>query len=156
MKRITPEDVQALKEFNDYIWEIINRAAKEAAKEAAREAVKRLGRLGRITYVNATSYQKTEQLLYLYRALPEEHEERRRIEAALDSLAGDEYRDVIIERYIERRTLEEIAELYGCKYQTITRQRTRLVRLLACELFPEDVAREIRGMQGTNPEEENE
>jgi RNA polymerase sigma factor (sigma-70 family) len=140
-KNITPEDLQALKEFNDYIREITDRAAAKAA----REAVKRLGRLGRITYVNATSYQKTEQLLYLYRALPEDHEERKRIDAALDHLAGDEYRDVIIERYMERRTLEDIAELYGAKYQTIARQRTRLVRLLACDLFPEDVAREIRG-----------
>ena len=141
MIKITPEDLAALKEYNDYINEII----KKASDRAAEAAVRRMASLGKVRYVSASSYQKTEQLLYLYPKLSEDHPDRIKVAEALEAIEGDEYRDVIVERYFEKHTIAEIAEIYGAKYQTISKQRTKLVRILAGEIFPEEVADEIMG-----------
>lgn len=37
----------------------------------------------------------------------------------------------------------EISEIYDCKYQNISKKRNKLVKILASELFPEDVLKEI-------------
>ena len=70
--KITPEDLSALREYNDYISEII----KKAADRAAETAVRRMASLGKVRYVNASSYQKTEQLLYLHPKLAADHPDR--------------------------------------------------------------------------------
>lgn len=139
--KITPEDLSALREYNDYISEII----KKAADRAARETVRQLTRLGRVTYVPSSSYQKTEQMLYLFPKLPEDHPQRQRILQAMERIREDEYFGIIQERYFDGRTIAQIAEIYGSKYQTISKKRTKLVRILASELFPEDVLDEILG-----------
>lgn len=139
--KITPEDLSALREYNDYINEII----KKAADRAAETAVRRMASLGKVRYVNASSYQKTEQLLYLYPRLAADHPDKLKVAEALEAIENDEYRDVIVERYFEKHTIAEIAEIYGAKYQTISKQRTKLVRILAGEIFPEEVADEIMG-----------
>jgi hypothetical protein len=40
-------------------------------------------------------------------------------------------------------TLEEISEIYDCKYQNISKKRNKLIKILASELFPEDVLNEL-------------
>lgn len=139
--KVTPEDVEALHQLNEYIAEITDRAASKAA----RETVRQLTRLGRVTYVPSSSYQKTEQLLYLFPKLPEDHPQRQRILQAMERIREDEYFGIIQERYFDGRTIAQIAEIYDSKYQTISKKRTKLVRILASELFPEDVLAEILG-----------
>lgn len=123
----------------------LERIIDKAADKAAEATMNKLKKAGRITYHNADSFRKTEELLILYPKLPEEHPERRRIDAALKVIADDDYFGVVGSRYFDRMTLEQIAEIYDCKVQNIGKHRNKLIRTLASELFPEDVCREIIG-----------
>lgn len=116
---------------------------EEAAEKAAAKTVKKLKENGRITYVFSNSFKKTEELLYLYPKLPEGHPERARIEKALEKIKDDDYCDVIASRYFDGMTITEISDIYDCKYQNISKKRNKLVKILASELFPEDVLKEL-------------
>lgn len=123
--------------------EQIKRLIEKAADEAATRTLKKLKDVGRITYVFSNSFKKTEELLYLYPKLPAEHPEKKRIDAALKKIEDDDYCDVIASRYFDGMTIAEISEIYDCKYQNISKKRNKLVKILASELFPEDVLNEI-------------
>ena len=114
-----------------------------AAEAAASRTLRKLKDAGRITHVFSNSFKKTEELLYLYPKLSEDHPERRRIDKALERIKDDDYKDVIASRYFDGMTITEISEIYDCKYQTISKRRNKLVQILASELFPEDVLKEI-------------
>lgn len=114
-----------------------------AADQAAMKTLQKLKDAGRITYVFSNSFKKTEELLYLYPKLPEDHPERIRIDQALKKIENDDYKDVIASRYFDGMTITEISEIYNCKYQNISKKRNKLIRILASELFPEDVLKEI-------------
>ena len=114
-----------------------------AAEAAASRTLRKLKDAGRITYVFSNSFKKTEELLYLYPKLPADHPERKRIEQALEKIKDDDYKDVIASRYFDGMTITEISEIYDCKYQNISKKRNKLVKILASELFPEDVLKEI-------------
>lgn len=116
---------------------------EEVAEKAAQKTVNKLKNAGRITYVFSNSFKKTEELLYLYPKLPDDHPEKKRIEKALEVIQDDEYADVIKSRYFDGMTIVEISEIYDCKYQNISKKRNKLVKILASELFPEDVLNEI-------------
>lgn len=116
---------------------------QKAAEEAATRTMKKLKESGRITYAFPNSFKKTEEVLRLYPKLNPEHPERKRIDAALATIADDEYCDVIASRYFDGLTIVELSEIYGCKYQNISKHRNQLIRRLAAELFPEDVLNEI-------------
>lgn len=115
----------------------------KAAESGATKAIKKLKEAGRITYIFSNSFKKTEELLYLYPKLPEDHPERIRIDQALKKIEDDDYKDVIASRYFDGMTITEISEIYDCKYQNISKKRNKLVKILASELFPEDVLKEI-------------
>ena len=121
----------------------LNRIIQKAADEAAAKTVKKLKDAGRITYVFSNSFKKTEELLYLYPKLPADHPERLRIDEALKKIEDDDYADVIASRYFDGMSIVEISEIYDCKYQNISKKRNKLVKILASELFPEDVLNEI-------------
>lgn len=123
--------------------EEMQKMIEEAAEEAASRTVKKLKEAGRITYVFTNSFKKTEELLYLYPKLPEDHPERIRIDQALEKIKDDDYKDVIASRYFDCMTIAEISDIYDCKYQNISKKRNKLVKILASELFPEDVLEEI-------------
>lgn len=114
-----------------------------AAEAAADKMLRKLKDAGRVTYVFSNSFKKTEELLYLYPKLPENHPERLRIDKALERIKDDDYKDVIASRYFDGMTITEISEIYDCKYQNISKKRNKLVKILASELFPEDVLKEI-------------
>lgn len=114
-----------------------------AAEAAADKTLRKLKDAGRVTYVFSNSFKKTEELLYLYPKLPEDHPERQRIDKALERIKDDDYKDVIASRYFDGMTITEISEIYDCKYQNISKKRNKLVKILASELFPEDVLKEI-------------
>lgn len=116
---------------------------EEAADRAAAKTLKKLKEAGRVTYVFSTSFKKTEELLYLYPKLPEGHPERARIDKALEKIKDDDYKDVIASRYFDGLTITEISDIYDCKYQNISKKRNKLVKILASELFPEDVLKEL-------------
>lgn len=121
----------------------LERLIQKAADEAAAKTVKKLKDAGRITYVFSNSFKKTEELLYLYPKLPADHPERQRIDKALKKIEEDDYADVIASRYFDGLSIVEISEIYDCKYQNISKKRNKLVKILASELFPEDVLNEI-------------
>jgi hypothetical protein len=123
--------------------EEIKKVIEKAADQAAEKTVKKLKDAGRITYVFSNSFKKTEELLYLYPKLPADHPEKKRIDKALKVIEDDDYCDVIASRYFDRMSIMEISEIYDCKYQNISKKRSKLVKILASELFPEDVLNEI-------------
>ena len=123
--------------------EELEKIIQKAADEAAARTVKKLKDAGRITYVFSNSFKKTEELLYLYPKLPADHPEKKRIDEALKKIQDDEYCDVIASRYFDGLSIVEISEIYDCKYQNISKKRNKLVKILASELFPEDVLNEI-------------
>lgn len=123
--------------------EQIKRLIERAADEAATRTLKKLKDVGRIKNVFSNSFKKTEELLYLYPKLPDDHPEKKRIDAALKKIEDDDYCDVIASRYFDGMTIAEISEIYDCKYQNISKKRNKLVKILASELFPEDVLNEI-------------
>ena len=114
-----------------------------AAEAAAAKTLRKLKDAGRVTYVFSNSFKKTEELLYLYPKLPPDHPERQRIDQALERIKDDDYKDVIASRYFDGMTITEISDIYDCKYQNISKKRNKLVKILASELFPEDVLKEI-------------
>lgn len=116
---------------------------EQAAERAATKTLNKLKDAGRVTYVFSNSFRKTEELLYLYPKLPEGHPERKRIDEALKIIEDDDYFGVIPSRYFDRMTIIEISDIYDCKYQNISKKRNKLVKILASELFPEDVLNEI-------------
>lgn len=123
--------------------EELEKIIQKAADQAAQKTLNRLKEAGRITYVFSNSFKKTEELLYLYPKLPADHPERLRIDDALKKIEDDEYCDVINMRYFEGKSINGISEFYDCKYQNISKKRNKLVKILASELFPEDVLNEI-------------
>lgn len=124
---------------NDELEAIIEKASEKAAAKT----LKKLKEAGRVTYVFSNSFKKTEELLYLYPKLPEDHPERKRIDKALEKIQDDDYCDVIASRYFDGLTITEISNIYDCKYQNISKKRNKLVKILASELFPEDVLKEL-------------
>lgn len=125
------------------ISEEIRQIIIQTAEQTASRTLKKLKDNGRITYAVSNSFKKTEELLYLYPKLPEGHPERKRIEAALDKIKDDDYCDVIASRYFDGLSITEISDIYDCKYQNISKKRNKLVKILASELFPEDVLKEL-------------
>ena len=116
---------------------------EETASITAEKTLAKLKSAGKVRYHRASSFRKTEELLYLYPKLSSD--KRAPIEKALELIRDDDYFGVIESRYFDRMTIAEIAEIYDVKYQTISKKRNKLVKVLASELFPEDVMREIMG-----------
>ncbi len=116
---------------------------EKVAEQTASKTIKKLKDNGRITYVFSNSFKKTEEILYLYPKLPEDNPEKKRIDKALEKIQDDDYKDVIASRYFDGLSIVEISEIYDCKYQNISKKRNKLVKILAAELFPEDVLKEI-------------
>lgn len=115
----------------------------KAATKAAERTLNHLKDSGKIKYYFSNSFKKTEELLRLYPKLQDDHFEKKRIEKALEKIKDDDYKDVIASHYFDGMTLNEISEIYDCKYQNISKKRNKLVKILASELFPEDVLKEL-------------
>lgn len=123
--------------------EYIELVAEKAAEKAARKTVNFLKNTGRVRFRHTNSFKKTEEILYLYPNLPPENETRLKVDQALTKIQEFDYADIIASKYFDGLTLEQISEIYDCKQQTISQRRTKLVKIIACELFPEDVLKEI-------------
>lgn len=115
----------------------------KVADRAVTVALNRLKNEGRITYYFSDSFTKTEDLLYLYPKLPNDNETKIKIDKVLETIKNDNYFGLIHYRYFDGMTFEQIAEIYDCQSKNVSKQRSRLIRKLATELFPEDVLQEI-------------
>ena len=122
---------------------VIEALIDKAAIRAAEETIRRLKTGDKIKYQFSNSFKKTEELLLLYPNLPDDHPQKKRIDKALDKIKDDDYKDVIASRYFDGLTLAEIADIYDCKYQNISKHRNKLVKILSNELFPEEVLTEL-------------
>lgn len=121
------------------------RMMEQIADMAAEKTIKKLMDRGRISYIFPNSFKKTEELLYLYPKLPEGHPERERVDEALKKIEQFDYKDIVASKYFDGLTLTEISEIYNVKYSNISKKRNKLVKILASELFPEDVLKELKG-----------
>ena len=135
----TVAEVQNTEKAKISIKDVIERTAEKTAEKT----LKKLRSSGRVTYFFSNSFKKTEEVLFLYPKLPNDNPEKQRIDKALEKIKNDDYKDVIANRYFEGLTISEISDIYDCKYQTISKHRNKLVKILAAELFPEDVLKEI-------------
>lgn len=116
---------------------------EKAAEKAAVKTLKKLKDGGKMKNVDTDSYKKTEELLFLYPKLPENHPVRVKIDKALEKIKSDEYCDVIASRYFDGMSVAEISNIYDCQWRWIAKKKKKLVKILASELFPEEVAKEI-------------
>ena len=127
--------------------EIIKFMIETAANKAAEKTLKRLTDSGRVRFHHTPSFKKTEELLYLYPKLPEDNPTRQKIDQALKVLERDEsmndYKDIIASKYFDGLTVQEISDIYDCQHPTITQRKNKMVKILARELFPEQVLNEI-------------
>ena len=65
------------------------------------------------------------------------------IDKCMSLLKNDPYYKILEMRYIEGRTLEDIALEYGCSHVTISKNKSRLIRELSIKLFPDQVVHEM-------------
>lgn len=65
------------------------------------------------------------------------------IDKAMESLKNDPYYSILEMRYFEGRTQEDIAVYYGVTQVTISKNKSRLVRELSQELFPNQAILEM-------------
>lgn len=66
-----------------------------------------------------------------------------RIDNALSKLEKDKYYEVIRYKYFEKKTNDEIAEIYDVDGTTISRNKNRMINILKIYLFSDDVVEEI-------------
>lgn len=64
----------------------------------------------------------------------------KKIREAVETVKDDEYANIINLRYFENTTLEDISYMYDCSYRNISKRKNKLVRAIAAELFPEEIA----------------
>lgn len=64
------------------------------------------------------------------------------IEKGLAALQSDPYYKILEMRYFEGRTLEDIGLYFNCDHSTISRNKSRLVKELALQWFPDEVVKE--------------
>lgn len=111
---------------------------------AVNKTIKRLKKEGLLKDYKRNSFTQTEELLRLYPKLPKHHPERKRIDEAFLIIQDDEYKDIIKDFYFDGLPHSKIADIYGCRYQTISDNRKRIVHELSKELFIDDVIKEIK------------
>lgn len=100
------------------------------------------------------AFQKTEQLLYAYlnykMAIKDEEAIEpaksnyvEMIERALLKVKSDPYFNIIVYRYFEQRTIEEIASLMKLEPETVRRNKNRLIDKLKISFFPDEAMAEL-------------
>lgn len=122
---------------------------KELVEKTVNTTVSELKKQHLLKGSTLTSFQKTEKALYYYGLIKVQNTGGRStdqfiriMESALKQLRHDPYYDVIVYKYFERKTNEEIAELLYCDVSTVSRNKRRLVRKLSFMIFSDQVITE--------------
>lgn len=125
------------------------REVKQIIQDTVNETVLKMKMAGLMKDNRRSSTEKLEELLRSYPAFKriEDKEDTvklvRKVEEAMQTIAGDPYYDVIRLFYFEDRTRESIALDYGCTETTISRNKTRLLNKLKTILFSDEVIFEL-------------
>lgn len=74
-------------------------------------------------------------IMDLKAAIASDQYEIGRIEKAIEQISGDEYRDIVIYKYFEQKSDDEIAKRLHCAPRTVRTHKSRLVTRLAVFLY---------------------
>lgn len=118
--------------------------------ETVNTTVLKMKMAGLVRNNRRTALEKTEELLRNYNTFKEAEDEQEytrkivlKIENALNDIKDDAYYKVIEMYYFKNNTREEIAEKYKCSEATISRNKTRLMKILSAKLFSDDIIFEL-------------
>ena len=122
---------------------------KKIILDTVNETVLKMKMAGLMKDNRRTSTEKLEELLRSYPIFKQIHDKEdtvklvRKVEEAMQTIAGDPYYDVIRLFYFEDQTRESIALEFGCTETTISRNKKRLLDRLKTILFSDDVIFEL-------------
>lgn len=118
--------------------------------ETVNTTVLKMKMAGLVRNNRRTALEKTEELLRNYNTFKAAENEQGytkkivlKIENALNDIKEDAYYKVIEMYYFKNNTREEIAEKYKCSEATISRNKTRLMKILSAKLFSDDIIFEL-------------
>lgn len=122
---------------------------QEVIQKTVDSTVERLKREGMMRDSGMTPLEKTEHLLRYYndfRASGQEGTAKTYIEdidRALERMKDDRYVDIIKMMYFEGKTREMIAEELETSTTTVSRNKKRLLNIIAASLFPNEYINNI-------------
>lgn len=128
---------------------MINSETKELIEQTVNETVIKIKTAGMLKDGRKTSIEKLEELLWNYPTFKKIEDKKytvklvEKVEEAFKSIENDPYFDVIRMFYFEGYTREYIALQYQCTETTISRNKSRLLKILAPMLFSDDVIFEL-------------
>lgn len=122
---------------------------KKIIEQTVNETVLKMKMAGLLKENRKTVTEKLEELLRNYKTFKKiQGKEKtaelvKRMDEALESIIDDPYYSVIEYFYFEGYTRERIADIYNTTVTTISRNKTRLLKKLAPQLFSDEVIFEI-------------
>ena len=132
MLRAYPNYKRIIEKNNERINDIIENGLGEARKGKREENVQ-----GGLKKYEGIPEKEIEKIEHLKSENLKMEKRMLRVENALMSIEGDKYYNVIYFRYLKEWTIEEIARELGVTEKTVGTNRTRLVKELQFNLFPE-------------------
>ena len=117
--------------------------ANQIILETVNQTVLKLRLSGFLKDDQRTRYQKTEDILKNFNQFkksnqPFAKELVEKVEDALTSLKDDKYFEIIPLFYFQKRTRENIAEIFDTSTTTISRNKNRLVNKISIVLFADE------------------
>lgn len=117
--------------------------ANQIILETVNQTVLKLRLSGFLKDDQKTRYQKTEDILKNFNQFeksnqPFAKELVEKVEDALTSLKDDKYFEIIPLFYFQKRTRENIAEIFDTSTTTISRNKNRLVNKISIVLFADE------------------
>lgn len=132
MLRAYPNYKRIIEKNNERINGIIENGLGEARKRKREENVQ-----GGLKKYEGIPEKEIEKIEHLKSENLKMEKRMLRVENALMGIEGDKYYNVIYFRYLKEWTIEEIARELGVTEKTVGTNRTRLVKELQFNLFPE-------------------
>lgn len=129
--------------------ELILKRDRKIIEQTVNETVLKMKMAGLLKENRKTVTEKLEELLRNYKTFKKiQGKEKtaelvKRMDEALESIIDDPYYSVIEYFYFEGYTREKIADIYNTTVTTISRNKTRLLKKLAPQLFSDEVIFEI-------------
>ena len=123
--------------------EELKKFANQIILETVNQTVLKLRLSGFLKDDQKTRYQKTEDILKNFNQFkksnqPFAKELVEKVEDALTSLKDDKYFEIIPLFYFQKRTRENIAEIFDTSTTTISRNKNRLVNKISIVLFADE------------------
>ena len=132
MLRAYPNYKRIIEKNNERINDIIENGLGEVRKGKREENVQ-----GGLKKYEGVPEKEIEKIEHLKSENLKMEKRMLRVENALMSIEGDKYYSVIYFRYLKEWTIEEIAKELGVTEKTVGTNRTKLVKKLQFNLFPE-------------------